>query len=145
MQASHAEVMASIFTIQSRAATYLEAAAHRDIDGFTHVCQSTYRSTMLSENTCTNWCRVRGARGLYVVCASGSRPMDVSDGGLPFVESGSYMVELDLSGLELRVAGTCPKGLEQDIADDEDVVFLLGAKAKVFLALNVLAVGCLCL
>ena len=131
-QTSRAEIMASVFAIRARAAAFLEEAAQSDTESFIHVCQSIYRTTMMSENLSPAWCRVRGARGLYVVCPSRSGPTHRAlDGGVPVVEPGRYPVELDICALELRVAGSCPKGLEAEIADDKDVSFIFGRKVKV--------------
>jgi hypothetical protein len=124
--------MTSVFAIRARAAAYLETAAQTDPDSFIHVCQSIYRTTMMSESPSLSWCRVYGARGLYVVFPGRSWPENRAlDGGIPVIEPGMYPVELDICALELRVAGTCPKGLEDQVADDQDVSFLLGKKVKV--------------
>ncbi len=124
--------MAAVFAIRQRAVAYLESAAEHDGESFTYVCQSIYHATMMAENPLPAWCRVRGARGLYVVSPARSGPTHKGEkAGVAVVEPGSYPVELDVCMLELRVAGTCPKGLEPSIVEDQDVSFLLGAKAKV--------------
>ncbi len=129
--------MASVFAIRQRTVEYLQKAAEHDTKSFVHVCQSIYQAIMMSQNPCPSWCRVRGKRGLYVVCPNppGADP-DIQS-GIPVVEPGAYPVELDMCVLELRVAGTCPRGLDDAIARDEDVRFLLGSKTKVVVCMCV--------
>ena len=119
---SESELITAIDQIRISAYQYLELLAENDEPEFVNACQKIYeRVSCDAPRKTTTWKRVSGMKGKYVMLASTSLQRSAK-----FVRNSRYPVELDLNTIEMRVHGGTMVLLDEEIAGNRDVRYLLG-------------------
>jgi hypothetical protein len=119
---SDSEIISAVDQVRISAYRYLEHISEKDERTFTEVCQTIYERVSCDEtSTGCVWKRVSGMKGKYVMLSTSTRQEE-----LKFVKDGRYPVEFDLNTIEMRVRGGTLVHVDEDIARDRDVQFLLG-------------------
>lgn len=126
--APESEVTEALDEVRRKASNFLARSAEKDVSALIRVCQHVYKIVITKENRSATWCRVLNSRNRYVVCptAEGYAEGAPVSNSAPWVGEGNYDVELDLSVVELRVAGGYLMSLDDDVSQNKDVQEVLG-------------------